>query len=150
LSPQGHIINDEEGKVALYLANLKMLWELGAKDASMEGPKIPSPMEGALADKIGPPGDNHASIWKEKRSDEIPGDWIITRIGERAKGNNDWREQFHYKSYPPLGGSTTVAAHRAINEKAGLKWEPFNHGIRSILWWDATYPDGPIIRITRP
>jgi hypothetical protein len=93
-----------------------------------------------------PPRDTHVAQWKRCREDEIPLDWIITRIGLRQK--NKPSEQTHYDSYPPLGGTTTVAEHRRRNEELGRKWEGFDGGIKSILHWDCLYPD--LITITPP
>jgi hypothetical protein len=92
-----------------------------------------------------PPRDTHAAQWKRCRNDEIPPDWIITRIGLHQKNNQDRLQRKHYDSYPPLGGTTTVAEHRRRNEAQGLKWTGVN-GIRSILHWDRIYPD--LITIT--
>jgi hypothetical protein len=99
-----------------------------------------------LSQFLTPPRDTHAAMWKRCRNDEIPPDWIITRIGLRQKRKPS--EQAHYDSYPPLGGTTTVAEHRRRNEELGRKWEGFDGGIKSILHWDSLYPD--LITITPP
>ena len=89
-----------------------------------------------------PPRDTHVAQWKHCRKDEIPLDWIITRTGLHPKQKPS--EQMHYKSYPPLGGTTTVAEHRRRNEELGLTW----NRIKSILHWDRLLPD--LITITPP
>jgi hypothetical protein len=98
-----------------------------------------------------PPRYSHVALWKAFRRDEIPADWVITRVSGRPKWNRpDTKphEITHFKSYPPVGGSVTVADHRARNEAAGISWNT----IKSILHWDRLYPDdeGPIINITAP
>jgi hypothetical protein len=98
-----------------------------------------------------PPRYSHVALWKAFRRDEIPADWIITRVSGRPKWyrpDTKPHEITHFKSYPPVGGSVTVADHRARNEAAGISWNT----IKSILHWDRLYPDdeGPIITITAP
>jgi hypothetical protein len=106
-----------------------------------------------------PPRYSHVALWKACSQkvgtrliwDEIPADWIITRMSARSKGNrSDTKphEITHFNNYPPLGETVTVADHRARNEAAGIDWNT----IKSILHWDRLYPDveGPIIAVTPP
>jgi hypothetical protein len=109
----------------------------------------------------GLPRHTHQSRWDDRKKrvdgkdcwEEIPGDWIITRRSLRQKDNQTntraGRENVtHFKSYPNLNQSTTVAEHRARNEAAGLSWKH----IKAILHYDNTYIDaeGPIITMTPP
>ena len=107
--------------------------------------------------KKDPPPHTHKSLWDASKTmfdgkyswDEIPNEWVITRVSLREKRNQTHHERVHFASYPRQRGEwTTVGAHRKRNEAAGMSWER----IKGNLHWDSTYNDaeGPIITITPP
>jgi hypothetical protein len=160
VSAEFEIILSDELKPLFPNGRLRSIWRAGPFGEDRRA--FANPAERIDFDfRVELPGDKHDSIWKAKydrttRSwEEIPLDWIITRRSERPKDNRTKPHEIaHFESYPPLGGTTTVAAHRAKNEAHPAfraKRKPWEH-IKANLWWDATYPDqeGPIITITPP